>query len=154
MEIWQLGCSVGNYGVDDCEWAFMDRTHGRHLGLSARAWGSPYCFHILAYKVLIRTGNQDADALAWVQTLETDPLVDQTHTERNCHSSWVGWHIAKDAGLPSKYSDLVTAVTSCPLCSTQHLMQLLKESETRLTRVSIGEGLTNWIYFPISEGEF
>ena len=30
---------------------------------------------------------------------------------------------------PEKYTDLVNVVTSCPVCSKQHLEQLLKESE-------------------------
>ena len=44
------------------------------------------------------------------------------------HSAWVGQHVAKDAKLPLKYSDLVNAVTACPVCSTQCPRQLSKGS--------------------------
>ena len=75
-------------------------------------------FHVLARKALTPPGNQEADALAWVQSLATDPSADTAdwmHGKSGHHRAWVGWHIAKDVGLPLKYSDLVNAITAC-LC--------------------------------------
>ena len=37
-------------------------------------------------------------------------------------------HIAKDAVLPLKYSNLINAWTPCPVCSKQGPRQLLKET--------------------------
>ena len=47
----------------------------------------------------------------------TDPLVGATL-----------WHIARNAKFPLKYSDLVNAVTTCPVCSKQSSRQLPKTS--------------------------
>lgn len=66
--------------------------------------------------MLTPPGNQEADVLA----LATDPSVDT--------ADWVEWHIAKDAVLPLKYSELINAVTACPMCSKQCPRQLPKES--------------------------
>ena len=37
---------------------------------------------------------------------------DWVYRKSGCCSAWVGWHIAKDARLPLKYSDLVNAVAA------------------------------------------
>lgn len=77
--------------------------------------------HILAHKPLTPCVNQEADALAQVQTLAIDTLVDIAdwlHRKSGHHSTQVEWHVAKDAGLPLKYSDLVNSITACHVCST------------------------------------
>lgn len=75
--------------------------------------------HILAHKPLTPCGNQDA--LAQVRTLAIDTLVDIAdwlHRKSGHHSIQVEWHIAKDAGLPLKYGNLVNAITARHVCST------------------------------------
>ena len=77
-------------------------------------------FHVLAHKALTHPGSLEADALAWVQALTTDPSVhtaDWVHRKGGQHSAQVGWHIAKDARLLLKYSDLVSVVAARPVCS-------------------------------------
>lgn len=83
-------------------------------------------FHVPAHKALTPPDNLEAEVLA------TDPAVDTTdwmHRKSGHSSDPVEWHITRDVGLPWKYTDLVNVVTSCPVCSKQHLEQLSKESE-------------------------
>lgn len=87
-------------------------------------------FHILA-KILTHLGNQEADAVAPVQALATDPSVDTAdwmHRKNGHCSTWMEWYITKDSRLPWEYNKLVNAVIACHLCSKQHPRQLLKES--------------------------
>lgn len=63
--------------------------------------------------------------------LTTDPSVDTAdwfHRKSSHHCVWVGWLVAEDTGLILKYSDLVIAVTACPMCLKHHPGQLPKES--------------------------
>ena len=69
--------------------------------------------------MLTPLGSQEADALAWVHDLATDLPVgtaDCVQRKTSHHSAQVGWHIAKDAGLPLTYSDLVNVVILHPVC--------------------------------------
>lgn len=67
------------------------------------------------------------------------------HRKSGHRGTQVGWHIAKDAGLPLKYSDLVTVAMAWPVCSKQHPRQSLE--------CSPGEGLTsdNAGHLPLSQ---
>lgn len=94
----------------------------RHLGSPARAWVHAYCLPDPSSQGTDTPCNQEADALAQVCDLATDPSVDTTdwvHRKSHYHSIQVERYIAKDAGLPLKCSDLVNAVTACPVCSKQ-----------------------------------
>ena len=50
------------------------------------------------------------------------------HRHSGHHSAHVRWSIAKNPGLPLRYSDLVNAVTICPVCFEHCPRQLPKES--------------------------
>ena len=64
-----------------------------------------------------------------IQALETDPSVDIAHwVKSGLHCAQGGWHVAKVARLPLKYSDLVNAVVVNTVCSKQCPMQLPKKS--------------------------
>lgn len=70
------------------------------------------CFPRLRYP--LATGKE---ALAQVCALPTGLSVDTAdcvHREWGHRSTWVGWGIARDAGLPLTYGDLVNALTVCP----------------------------------------
>lgn len=57
----------------------------------------------LAYKALTFRSNLEADAVAQVQALAADPIVDTVdwmHRKSNYCSTQSGWRIAKDARLP------------------------------------------------------
>ena len=61
----------------------------------------------------------------------TDPevdIADWMHRESGRHGAHVGQHMANNAGLPWKYSDLANAVRACPGCSKLHPGHLPKES--------------------------
>lgn len=81
------------------------------MGVPARAFGSPVS-RVPAHKTLTPSGNQKADVLAQVHTLTTDPSVDidLVHRKSDHCCTQVGWHIAKDAGLPLKYSDTLVCL--------------------------------------------
>lgn len=67
--------------------------------------------HVPAHKTA--PGTQEADALAKIHALATDPLVDTADWvswKSGPGSAQIGWCIAKEAGLPLTYSDLVNAV--------------------------------------------
>ena len=84
-------------------------------------------FHVPAYNALTPPGNQEADTLARVEALATDPSVDTEdwgHRKSGHHSARVGSYIAKDAGLSLTYSDLVNAATASPGCSKRCPKQL------------------------------
>lgn len=115
----------GPYGVKMCGGTLGFACGSiRQTPLSSRSW-------------LIRHWhpcNQKADALAWLSALETKPLVDTAkwvHRESGLHNAVVGWHIAKDVGLPLKYSDLVNVVIACHVCFKQHPRQLPKDPEAK-----------------------
>lgn len=61
-------------------------------------------FHLPAHEALTRPGNQEADALAWVPALVTDPSVvssvDGVHRKGSHRSTRVGWRIAKTLDCP------------------------------------------------------
>ena len=119
-------------------------------------------FHISAHKVLTSPhpplpGNQEVDDLTGVCTLATDSLIvteDRVHRKSSLRSVQVGWRIVKNAGLYLKYSNLVNAVMTCPVCSKQHPRQLPKESgaihqNSQLVR----DWQIDYIdHFPLSEG--
>lgn len=78
--------------------------------------------HAQAHEVLTPAGSQESDALAQVRAIATDPSVDtayRAHRKSGHRNAQLGWHIAKDAQLPVKFGDLVTAVTACLLSSKQ-----------------------------------
>lgn len=63
--------------------------------------------------MLTPPGKHEADALAQVQALATDPSVDTVdwvHRKNGHPNALIRWLIAKDAELPLRYSDLVNAV--------------------------------------------
>lgn len=127
-----------------------------HLCSLARTWGSSI-FHALCHRALTPPDHQEAGALAQIWTLAIELSVDITdwiHGEDGHHSTQMGWHIAKDAELTWKYSDLVNAITACPVCFKQYSRHLPKASEA-----------THWCFqlvrdwhidyigpFPLSEG--
>ena len=96
-------------------------------------------FHVTAHKVLNLSGNQEADALAGVPALATGPSVDTVdwvHRKSGHHSAQGAWHIAQDARLLTKYSDLANAITACRVCSKRrqgHCQRSLGPSARVLT---------------------
>lgn len=87
---------------------------------------------VLEYHAVL-PDNQEADSLAQVWALATDSAADTedwVHKKGGHCTTQVGWHIAKGAGLPLKYSDWFNAVAACLVCSKQCLRQLPKESGT------------------------
>ena len=103
------------------EWALLgsECVEG-HLGSPTRDRGSPHYSHVPIPKALTPPGNQETDALAWIQAQEIDPSADRAdgmNRKSGHHRTQVGWYIAKDARLSSEYSGSVKAVTACPVCS-------------------------------------
>lgn len=102
-----------SYGVRNVE---------RHFSMSTRAWGSPHCLPSPGSQALTLPGNQETDILAQIQALTTDPSADTADCvlkKSSHHSSPMGWHIAKDAGLPLTYTYEVNILTVCLMCSKQ-----------------------------------
>ena len=66
--------------------------------------------HVPAHKALITPDNQEAEALVIHPAIDR---VDWVHRKSGHYSAPVRWHIARDAGLPLKYTDLINVVTSC-----------------------------------------
>lgn len=69
-------------------------------------------FHVPAYKVLTPAGNQESGLGMSPRKWPFSSYADLVQRKSGHHSTQVGGHINKDAGLPLKYSDLVNAVTS------------------------------------------
>lgn len=82
-----------------------------YLGQLVRVQGHSVS-HVAAHKALTHPDSQKAYALAQVQIL-TDPsgaIADLVHRKSGHCCNQMGLHIAKDAGLPLKYSGMISAV--------------------------------------------
>lgn len=86
--------------------------------------------HVPAHEALTSPGSQEGEALAVVPAPDIDPSVDTADgvLRRRDHMAPGGMVYCQGCRIALKYSDLLQAVTACPVCSEQLPVQLPKKS--------------------------
>lgn len=102
---------------------------GRHVCPLQEPGAVLSILHVPAHEALTFPGNQEGEALAVVPAPGIDPSVDTADgvLRRRDHMAPGGMVYCQGCQIALKYSDLLQAVTACPVCSEQLPVQLPKK---------------------------